>query len=87
MRTEGEADLRLGFLLSERRAPGTLMEVTAYEPNCGDRSIWDSQGRDLFRLAGEDGVLLTTLHVRRPGDHLIELVSDAYSRYALKLNP
>lgn len=86
VRTEGEADLGFAILLTDERAPGTTLEVTVHEPNCADRVTWDSAGRDLFRLVGSDGVLLVPAAVRRAGDHLVEIVSDAYCGYALRLN-
>jgi hypothetical protein len=86
-RTDGEATIQVAFFFDEQRAPGTELQVTAHEPGCGDRTTWDNNGRDLFRMADANGVLLVPLHVNNPGDHLVEFVSDAYCRYALKLNP
>jgi len=87
VRTAGEADIQLALFLSEQKAPGTELTITAHEPGCGDRTTWDNAGRDLFRMADANGVLLVPMHVNNPGDHLVEFVSDAYCRYALKLNP
>ena len=87
VRTDGGATIQVAFFFTDQRAPGTELQVTAHEPGCGDRTTWDSGGRDLFRMADENGVLIVPLHVNNPGDHLVEFVSDAYARYALKLNP
>ena len=86
-RTDGEATLRFGLLLSDEQAPGTELQFIVHEPTCSDRYSWDSNGQDLFRLTGSDGVLVVPIDVHRAGDHLVEFVSDAYCSYALKLNP
>lgn len=86
VRTEGEATLRFELFLYERKNPGTELRVVAYEPACADRTIYDSAGQDVFRVAASDGILRVELRVTRPGDHLIELSSDAYCRYALKVD-
>ena len=86
-RTAGDSTLRIGFLFTDERAPGTELVVTVHEPGCGDRTTWDNGGRDLFRMADTSGVLVIPLRVNQPGDHLVEFVSDAYCGYALKLDP
>lgn len=85
-RTKGDATLRISLLLTVERAPGTELQLIVHEPSCADRVTWDSAGQDLFRLTGSDGVLEVPIHVVHPGDHLVELVSDAYCDYSLKLD-
>jgi hypothetical protein len=87
VRTAGETTLHFLLLLTDEHAPGTDLELTVHEPTCGDRSVWDSAGRDLFRLTDQDGVLALPMSASLPGDHLVELASDAYCSYALRLDP
>lgn len=85
VRTGGEADLLFEFLFFDRRAPGTELRVVFYEPTCGDRSIYDSAGQDVFRLSGEDSILAVPMRAVQPGDHLVEISSDAYTSYSLRV--
>ncbi|MBI4509326.1 MAG: hypothetical protein HY698_06795 [Deltaproteobacteria bacterium] len=84
VRTEGETTIKFQLLLGDQRAPGTELRLVVHEPGCGDRYEFDSAGQDIFRLAGNDSVLGIPIHVTRAGDHLVELVSDAYASYLLK---
>jgi hypothetical protein len=86
VRTMGEADLRFEIYLDDRRAPGTSLRLEIAEPSCNDKQIYDSAGVDIFKAAGEDGILVITKHVVRPGDHLVELSGDAYCSYVLKVS-
>lgn len=87
VRTGGGEALRIGILLFDQRSPGTELLVNVSEPSCGDRFTWDSGGRDLFRLADSGGVVVIPVETRLPGDHLVELFSDAYCGYTLAINP
>jgi hypothetical protein len=84
VRTMGEADLKFEIYLYERHAPGTTLRVEFSEPSCSEKSTWDSAGTDIFQTAGGDGVLTIPAHAVRPGDHLVELTSDAYCSYVLR---
>lgn len=82
--TAGETDLRFDILLGERHSPGTFLRLQVSEPTCVEKSIHDSAGKDIFQEAGPDGYLSIHVHVREPGDHLVELSSDAYCSYQLR---
>jgi hypothetical protein len=86
VRTKGEAELNFEIYLDERHAPGTSLRLEVSEPSCNEKSTFDSAGTDIFVRAGSDGVLSMPLHVLRPGDHLVELSSDAYCSYALRFS-
>ncbi len=86
VRTKGEADLKFEIYLDDRHAPGTSLRLEVSEPSCSEKSTYDSAGSDIFTKAGSDGVLAMPLHVTRPGDHLVELSSDAYCSYALRFS-
>jgi hypothetical protein len=85
--TGGDETIRFGLAFTEEKAAGSELVITVHEPGCGDRVEWDNGGSDIFHMADSSGVLIIPLKVRAPGDHLVELVSDAYCGYALKLNP
>lgn len=82
-RTNGPATLKIQILLSNEKSAGTELLVKVHEANCSDVYTWDSAGRDLFRVADQDGVLIIPIKVEKMGDHPIELVGDAYCNYEL----
>jgi hypothetical protein len=84
VRTKGESDLKFEIYLDDRRAPGTSLRLEAFEPSCNETSLWDSAGKDIFQTSGTDGIIPISIHVTRPGDHLVELSSDAYCSYVLR---
>lgn len=86
VRTTGEADLKFEVYLDDRHAPGTYLRLEVSEPSCNEKSLYDSAGVDIFRLAGDDGILSIPMQTVRPGDHLVELSSDAYCSYVLRLS-
>jgi hypothetical protein len=86
VRTIGEADVSFELYLEDRKAPGTTLTLDVFEPNGSERHFWDSGGRDIFRIAGSSGIIDIDLHVTRPGDHLVELMSDAYCSYILRFS-
>ena len=86
VRTMGEADLRFELYLDDRHAPGTSLRLEVSEPSCNEKSIYDSGGVDIFKAAGDDGIIAMPVHTTRPGDHLVELSSDAYCSYFLRFS-
>ena len=86
VRTPGEADLKFEIYFVERHAPGTSLILDVSEPSCNEKETYDSGGVDIFQAAGEDGIIAIPIHTTRPGDHLVELSSDAYCTYDLRLS-
>jgi len=86
VRTTAEADLNFELYLDDRHAPGTSLQLVVSEPNCGEKSSYDSAGVNIFTSAGADGILSMPIHTIRAGDHLVELSSDAYCSYALRFS-
>jgi hypothetical protein len=86
VRTPGEADLKFELYFDERHAPGTSLLLEVSEPSCNEKQTYDSAGVDIFQRAGDDGILAIPIHTTRPGDHLVELSSDAYCSYDLRLS-
>jgi hypothetical protein len=86
VRTTGEADLKFEIYLDDRHAPGTSLRLQVAEPSCNEKETYDSAGKDIFQDAGADGILTMSMHTVRAGDHLVELSSDAYCSYVLRLS-
>ena len=86
VRTSGESDLKFEIYLDNRHAPGTSLRLEASEPSCNEKTTYDSAGTDIFQDAGADGILAIPVHTVRPGDHLVELSSDAYCSYVLRVS-
>jgi len=86
VRTTGEADLKFEIYLDDRHAPGTSLRLVVSEPSCNEKATYDSDGVDIFQAAGADGIITMPIHTTRPGDHLVELSSDAYCSYVLRFN-
>lgn len=86
VRTKGETDLRFELYFDDRHAPGTSLRLELAEPNCNEKSTYDSASIDIFKAAGADGILAIPMHAIRPGDHLVELSSDAYCSYVLRFS-
>jgi hypothetical protein len=86
VRTTGESDLKFEIYLDDRRAPGTSLRLEVSEPSCNEKALYDSAGVDIFQKAGDDGIISMPIHTTRPGDHLVELSSDAYCSYVLRFS-
>lgn len=84
---QAPADSLIGVELFfvEQTASGLETEIRWNEPGCFDFQIWNSEGQDIFRLAGQDNVLSQTRQVFESGDHLIEVFSDAVIDYRLRI--
>ena len=86
VRTMAEADLKFEIYLDQRHSPGTMLRLEVSEPSCSEKSLYDSAGTDIFKDAGADGILTIPAHTTHPGDHLVELQSDAYCSYVLRVS-
>lgn len=80
-------ELEVRLFLQESIAPGSEIQVQARDSDCGldlDEGRFEDGEYDLIDAAGNDGVLrLPTLKVSGPGEHLVEIFSDARVRYLL----
>lgn len=83
--TEGVADVAVAVLFDARGSSGADTRIAWYEPNCVDRDEWASKGIDVFREAGDDGVLERTGRVTQFGEHLVEVRSDAFADFLIKV--
>ncbi|MCC6746242.1 MAG: hypothetical protein IT371_01200 [Deltaproteobacteria bacterium] len=87
--TPGDWVIRVLVFLEERLSPGTETTVSWFEPGCADQyryqSSKDKLTGDIFEKAGRDQVLEIEHAVTEPGDHLMEIYSDATCRYDLRV--
>jgi len=84
--TAGEATIRVTLYFRNEISPGADTEIHWYEPGCFERYSYTSEGADLFREAGASGLLEKERTVYRPGDHLVEVFSDAVVDYLLRID-
>jgi hypothetical protein len=84
--TESAAEITVSILFASRGSAGADTRIRWYEPNCADRDEWASQGIDVFREAGDDRVLSRTGRVSEFGEHLVEIRSDAFADYLVKVD-
>jgi hypothetical protein len=66
-------------------ATGVETRILWNEPGCFDTYEYESEGRDIFEEAGNDQIFSQSRQVYLPGDHLIEVTSDALAEYALRI--
>jgi hypothetical protein len=79
------------LFLEEAIAPGSELQVQARDADCAldlDEGRFEDEDYDLIEAAGNDGLLrLDPLVVEGPGEHLVEIFSDARARYLLIIEP
>jgi len=79
-------EIRLFFQTME--FPGTELSLQLFDPDChidpndGEIHVLDT---DIFEVAGDDRTLTYRLESSRPGEHLLELFSDAGAKYLLTI--
>lgn len=82
-----ETDLEVRIYLEEAISPGTEIQIQARDSDCSldiDDARFEDDDYDLIDEAGGDGLLLLDpLTVSGPGEHLIEVFSDARARYLM----
>ena len=83
---QADEDVRVRLYFSRMRAPGTELLVQLYESDCTldpERSRAHLLDVDVFDEAGDDRTLMFDLTARQPGEHLLEIYSDASADYLL----
>jgi hypothetical protein len=68
-----------------RKHPGEDTEITWFEPGCNDFYRYESFGEDIFAEAGTDQVFQKEQKLRQAGPHLVEIYSDAWAHYLLRV--
>ena len=79
------AGMRCRLLLLDRRSPGKTTQIEWNEVGCGGQQAYSTMGQDLFLLAGTNQQLSVERPLQTSGDHLIRLLSDATTRYQLRI--
>lgn len=85
VKAPAEAIIHVEVFFVDQTAAGVDTEIRWHEPACFDTYIWNSEGRDVFLLAGSSLTLSVSQQVFEDGDHLIEIFSDAVADYRLRI--
>ena len=56
IRTTAPEQVTFSFTFNDRVSPGTGLTLTSTEPDCSEKSTYQSHG-DLFELAGASGIV------------------------------
>lgn len=80
-----EAIIRVMIFFRTQIATGQDTEILWREPGCFDTYQYRSEGRDIFREAGNSRVFTQSQQVFLEGDHLVQVFSDAVADYLLKV--
>ena len=83
---EPERDVQARLFFSAQEAPGTELLAQLYEPSCildTTRGRSHLQDVDVFDRAGDDRMLVFDFEALEPGEHLLEIYSDASAGYLL----
>ena len=81
---EANKNISIKILFKNQKHAGTFTELYFYKPGCFDRYSYDSKGKDIFRLAGDNRTFIVEQRLYEEGNHLIELTSDSYTEFLLK---
>jgi hypothetical protein len=79
--TPADTTIVVKLFFKTRTHPGEDTEIIWYEPGCFDSYNYESEGDDIFAIAGGDRVFAQEQEVKREGDHVIEIFSDARTHY------
>ncbi|NOZ86990.1 MAG: hypothetical protein GXP49_12150 [Deltaproteobacteria bacterium] len=80
-----DTKIKIKIFFKTREHPGQDTTITWYEPGCTDSHKYESNGADLFLKAGGDRIFAVEEKMRRSGDHLVEIDSDAHTHYFLRI--
>jgi hypothetical protein len=83
--TPADTTVVVKIFFKSRVHPGQDTEIIWYEPGCSDSYSYRSEGEDIFALAGSKRVFSQEQNLRRAGDHLVEVSSDAFTHYFLRV--
>jgi hypothetical protein len=76
----------VSFLLSESTGAGTETVINFYENSCASRVRVPITGKTFLGESLQSGFIKRSADLSGVGDHLIEIESDARTKYAIKLD-
>ncbi len=76
----------VSFLLSETSGAGTQTVINFYEASCSSRVRVPVTGKTFLGESQQQGYVTRSADLTSVGDHLIEVESDARTRYDLKVD-
>jgi len=85
IRTTGQAQIAVDIFLLTEGAIGLATRIDWWEAGCGSKSSAVTAGQDFFKESEVEGQFRRVESVYQPGDHLIEVDSDATAEYYLKV--
>ena len=83
---EENETIEIRFYFETMESPGTELEIALYDPDClvnKNHGVIHVEDTDIFEEAGDDRTLTYRLQSFRPGEHLLEIYSDASAAYLL----
>jgi hypothetical protein len=83
--TPADTTITVKLFLKNRKHPGEDTEIVWWEPGCHDSYVYESLGDDIFSVAGRDQVFTQSKKVKRAGDHLVEIYSDAICHFFVRV--
>lgn len=83
--TPADTEVTIRIFFKTEVHPGDDTEIRWYEPGCSSYYVYESMGVDIFSKAGSDRTFSQTKLVRAAGDHLIEIYSDAWTHYFVRV--
>jgi hypothetical protein len=86
VQTQLSTNVSIDIFLRTEGAVGTVTNLYWFEVGCGTNYIDHVTGKDLFAKFDAQGIFTDTQQLVEPGDHLIEVSSDATADYLLKLD-
>ncbi|MEZ4273515.1 MAG: hypothetical protein R3C68_19390 [Myxococcota bacterium] len=78
--------VEVSFFFVTQRDPGLSTRIFWNEPGCSDQQVYDSEGRDIFFEAGNELIFRQSKIMRKDGEHLIEVFSDAQAEVLVVVN-
>jgi hypothetical protein len=80
------SEVTVSFLLSETAGAGVQTVVNFYETSCSSRVRTVITGRTFIGESEQVGFVKRSAELSEAGDHLIEVESDARTKYVMKLD-
>jgi hypothetical protein len=80
------SEVTVSFLLSETTGAGLQTVVNFYEASCSSRVRTVITGRTLVGESGTRGFVSRKAELSAVGDHLIDVESDARTKYLMKID-